>query len=190
MLFRGIVEIILDVNSLKVFPAFYVSLAWNSFGGVVPISLIVFLLMGCVFFFILQKSKFGRTLYIIGNNPVCGMYSGIDVKKEKLFVFGLMGFMCGIASIFYVGRMGGSVSSSMGTGYEMNAIAICVLGGVSTNGGRGKMVGPVIATVIMAFLTYTLGLMNLDANIRKIVIGIVLIIAILISNVREKMAAK
>lgn len=118
------------------------------------------------------------------------MYSGIDVKKEKLFVFGLMGFMCGIASIFYVGRMGGSVSSSMGTGYEMNAIAICVLGGVSTNGGRGKMVGPVIATVIMAFLTYTLGLMNLDANIRKIVIGIVLIIAILISNVREKMAAK
>ena len=70
-----------------------------------------------------------------------------------------MGAMCGVASIFFVGRMGGSVSSTMGTGYEMTAIAICVLGGVSTNGGRGKVYGPIIATLIMAFLTYTLGLL-------------------------------
>ena len=94
-----------------------------------------------------------------------------------------MGIMCGIASIFFVGRMGGSVSSTMGTGYEITAIAICVLGGVSTNGGKGKIYGPVIATLIMAFLTYTLGLLEVDANTRKIVTGVILIIAVLISNV-------
>lgn len=187
MLFRGIVEIVLDVNSLKVFPDWYKVLAWNSIGPV-PISLIVFLLMGLVFIFLLQKSKFGRSLYIMGNNRVCARYSGIPVKKYQMMVFVIMGLMSGVASIFFVGRMGNSVSSSMGTGYEMTAIATCVLGGVSTNGGRGKVYGPIIATLIMAFLTYTLGLMNIDANIRKIVIGIVLIIAILISNVREMTA--
>ncbi len=184
MLYRGIVEIILDVNSLKVFPSFYVSIAWTNLGGVIPLALVLFLLMGIVFIYLLQKSKFGRQLYIIGNNAVCAQYSGIDVRKTKLIVFMIMGFMSGVASIFYVGRMGGSVSSSMGTGYEMTAISIAVLGGLSTNGGRGKMYGPIIATLIMCFLTYTLGLMNIDANTRKIVTGIVLIAAILISNLQ------
>ena len=190
MLYRGIVEIVLDVNSLKVFPSFYTNLAWDSIGGVVPIALVIFLLMGLAFIYLLQMSRFGRSLYIIGNNPVCAQYSGIDVKKTKIKVFMLMGFMSGVASIFFVGRMGGSVSSSMGTGYEMTAIAICVLGGVSTNGGRVKAIGPIIATLIMANLTYTLGLMDVDANIRKIVTGVVLIAAILISNVRESAAKK
>ncbi len=85
--------------------------------------------------------------------------------------------------------MGGSVSSTMGTGYEMTAIAICVLGGVSTNGGKGKVYGPIIATLIMAFLTYTLGLLEVDANTRKIVTGFILIIAVLIPNVNRQLMA-
>lgn len=179
MLFRGIVKIVLDVNVLKVFPSFYVTIAWSNIAGI-PLALILFLVMSAGFIFLLQKSKFGRQLYIIGNNATCAQYSGIDVKKTKLIVFILMGVMCGVASIFFVGRMGGSVSSTMGTGYEMTAIAICVLGGVSTNGGKGKVYGSVIATLIMAFLTYTLGLLEVDANSRKIVTGFILIIAVLI----------
>ena len=186
MLFRGIVKIVLDVNVLKQFPAFYTKLAWTNV-AFIPLSMIIFLLMAVVFVFILHKSNFGRKLYIIGNNPVCAEYSGINVKKTKLMVFVLMGIMCGIASIFFVGRMGGSVSSTMGTGYEMTAIAICVLGGVSTNGGKGKVYGPVIATFIMAFLTYTLGLLDVDANTRKIVTGFILIIAVLIPNVNRQL---
>ena len=186
MLFRGIVKIVLDVNVLKQFPAFYTKLAWSNI-AFIPLSMIIFLLMAAVFVFILHKSNFGRKLYIIGNNPVCAEYSGINVKKTKLMVFVLMGIMCGIASIFFVGRMGGSVSSTMGTGYEMTAIAICVLGGVSTNGGKGKVYGPVIATFIMAFLTYTLGLLDVDANTRKIVTGFILIIAVLIPNVNRQL---
>ncbi|WP_251389602.1 ABC transporter permease [Mediterraneibacter agrestimuris] len=188
MLFRGVVKIILDVNVLKVFPSFYTTVAWTNIAGI-PLSLILFLVMGAGFVFLLQKSRFGRKLYIIGNNPTCAQYSGIDVKKTKLIVFVIMGAMCGVASIFFVGRMGGSVSSTMGTGYEMTAIAICVLGGVSTNGGKGKVYGPVIATLIMAFLTYTLGLLEVDANSRKIVTGFILIIAVLIPNVNRELLA-
>ena len=189
MLFRGIVKIVLDVNVLKNFPEFYTAIGWRNVAGI-PIALILYIIMTVIFIYVLQKSKFGRTLYIIGNNPTCAQYSGIDVKRTKLLVFILMGAMSGVASIFFVGRMGGSVSSTMGTGYEMTAIAICVLGGVSTNGGKGKVYGPFIATFIFAFLTYTLGLLNVDANSRKIVTGIILIIAVLIPNVNQKLIAE
>ena len=188
MLFRGIVKIVLDVNVLKNFPAFYTVIGWRNIGPI-PVAMALFLVMAVGFWFLLQKSKFGRTLYIIGNNPTCAEYSGINVKLTKLVVFMLMGAMSGVASIFFVGRMGGSVSSTMGTGYEMTAIAICVLGGVSTNGGKGKVYGPVIATFIFTFLTYTLGLLNVDANSRKIVTGLILIIAVLIPNVNKKLIA-
>lgn len=188
MLFRGIVKIILDVNVLKQFPGFYTVVAWTNIAGI-PLSLLLYLVLGAGFVFLLQKSQFGRTLYIIGNNPTCAQYSGIDVRKTKLIVFILMGAMCGVASIVLVCRKGGSVSSTMGTGYEMTAIAICVLGGVSTNGGKGKVYGPIIATLIMAFLTYTLGLLEVDANSRKIVTGFILIVAVLIPNVNKQLLA-
>lgn len=189
LLFRGIVEIILDVNVLKNFPSFYTVLAWGNLFGI-PIAMIVFLLMAVGFMVVLHKSVFGRRLYIIGNNAICADYSGISVEKTKMQVFIIMGLMAGVCSIFFVGRMGGGVSSSMGTGYELNAIAICVLGGVSSNGGKGKVYGPVIATFIMAFLTYTLGLMGVDANSRKIMTGLILIIAVLIPNVNKQLFDK
>lgn len=186
MLFRGIVKIILDVNVLKQFPEFYTVIGWKNILGL-PISMILFFLMSILFVFILHKTKFGRQVYLIGNNAICAEYSGINVRLIKWFIFVIMGAMCGVGSIFFVGRMGGSVSSTMGTGYEMTAIAICVLGGISTNGGKGKVYGPVIATFIFSFLTYTLGLLDIDANSRKIVTGLILIIAILIPNLNKKL---
>lgn len=185
MLFRGIVEIILDVNSLKVFPKFYNAIGWRNW-GIFPICMVLYILIAIVFYFILHRSVFGRQLYIVGNNPTTAEYSGIRVERVKLAVFTIMGVMAGIGSIFFVGRMGGGLSSSMGTGYEMDCIAICVLGGVSTNGGKGKIYGPFISTFIMAFLLYTLGLMGIDANTRKIVTGVILLIAVLIPNINRQ----
>ncbi|MDO4647518.1 MAG: ABC transporter permease [Eubacteriales bacterium] len=187
MLFRGIVEIVLGENSLKNFPKWYNAIGWKNMFGILPISMILFLIMGAIFIFVLHRTTFGRKVYIVGNNPTCATYSGISVKGVKMSVFILMGFMAGIGSIFFVGRMGGGLSSSMGTGYEMTAIACAVLGGVSTNGGKGKMYGPIIATFIMAFLTYTLGLLGIDPNTKKIFTGVILIVTILISTVNKQM---
>ena len=186
MLFRGIVEIVLGENSLKNFPKWYNKIGWFNVGPV-PLSMILFLIMGVIFCFVLHRTPFGRKVYIVGNNPTCATYSGISVKKIKMQVFILMGFMAGIGSIFFIGRMGGGVSSSMGTGYEMTAIACAVLGGVSTNGGKGKMYGPIIATFIMAFLTYTLGLLGVDPNSKKIFTGVILILTILVSTINKQM---
>ncbi len=188
MLFRGIVEIILDVNSLKNFPPFYNAIGWRNW-WIFPICMVLYIIITVIFYFVLHRSTFGRKLYIVGNNPVTAEYSGIRVERVKLIVFILMGVMAGVGSIFFVGRMGGGLSSSMGTGYEMDTIAICVLGGVSTNGGKGKVYGPFISTFIMAFLLYTLGLIGVDANTRKIVTGIVLLIAVLIPSVNRQLIA-
>jgi rhamnose transport system permease protein len=189
LLFRGIVMIILDVNVLREFPGFYTALAWRNIAGI-PISLLVFLLMAAIFMIVLHRSSFGRKLYLIGNNATAAKYSGVNVEGIKMSVFMIMGMMAGIASIFFVGRMGGGVSSTMGTGYELDAIAICVLGGVSTSGGKGKIQGPVIGTLIMAFLIFTLGLLNVPANERVILVGLILIIAVLIPNLNQELLAK
>ena len=185
MVYRGIVEIVLGEASLKNFPKWYNKIGWFNVGPI-PLSMILFLIMGVIFCFVLHRTAFGRRVYIVGNNTTCATYSGISVRGVKMQVFMLMGFMAGIGSIFFIGRMGGGVSSSMGTGYEMTAIACAVLGGVSTNGGKGKMYGPIIATFIMAFLTYTLGLLGVDPNSKKIFTGVILILTILISTVNKQ----
>ena len=187
MLFRGIAEIVLGENSLKNFPAWYNKIGWYNIGGVIPLSMLLFLIMGVILCFILHKSPFGRKVYIVGNNPTCATYSGISVFRVKMEVFMLMGFMAGIGSIFFIGRMGGGISSSMATGYEMTAIATAVLGGVSTSGGKGKMYGPMIATFIMSFLIFVLGLIGIDPNTKKIFIGVILILTILVSTINRQM---
>lgn len=185
-LFRGIVKIVLDVNVLKNFPPVFKILSWQNLFGFIPLSLICFLIFADIFAVVLHKSKFGRELYMIGNNKVASEYSGINVERVKIIAFVIMGIMAAVSAIFFVGRMGGGVSSTMGKGYELEVIAIAVLGGISTSGGKGKVYGPVIATLIMAFLSYTLGLLGVDANTRKIVTGVILIIAVLIPNINKQ----
>lgn len=179
MLFRGIIQIVLDVNTLKTFPAWFSLLSWQDLGGVVPYSMICFLVIAAIFAVILHKTKFGRELYIIGNSSTVAEYSGIRVARVKIIVFTVMGITAALSGILFAGRLGG-VSSSMGAGYELRVIAIAVLGGVSTNGGKGKAYGPIIATFIMASLSKTLDFLNVHANTQKIIIGIILLVAVMI----------
>lgn len=179
LLYRGLVKIILEVNVLKHFPSFYAAMMWRDIGGV-PISMLVFLALAVVFIFLLHKTKFGRTLYMIGSNPVTSEFSGIDVKRTKLIVFMIMGLMAGVASIFYVGRMGGGLNSTMGTGEEMNAIAVAALGGIAA--GRGKMTGPVIGVFIFSTLTYALGLLGINDNGKSMFTGVILVLAVVLAN--------
>ena len=104
MLFRGIAEIVLGENSLKNFPAWYNKIGWYNIGGIIPLSMVLFLIMGAILIFVLHKSPFGRKVYIVGNNPTCATYSGISVFRVKMECFMLMGLMAGIGSIFFIGR--------------------------------------------------------------------------------------
>lgn len=184
LLYRGMVRVALGTNVLRIFPDFYSKVMWENIAGI-PICMILYLLMAAVFVVLLHKSRYGRTLYMIGNNATTAEYSGINVRRIKLLTFMIMGFMAGLASIFYIGRLGGGAQSATGTGDEMTVIAITALGGVSAAGGSGGIYGPVIATFIMAVLKYSLSLLGMDDNGRKIFTGIILIIAVIITSTKR-----
>lgn len=179
MLFRGIADIILNGEALDTFPKWFAVLSWHDLGGVIPYSMICFLVIAVILGFILSKTKFGRMVYVIGNAETTAKYSSVRVDLVKIAVFTLMGVTAALSGILFAGRLGG-ITSGMGKGYELQVIAIAVLGGVSTNGGKGKIYGPVIATFIMAFLNKTLDLIGVHANIQKIITGVILLIVVMI----------
>ncbi|MCQ2796110.1 MAG: ABC transporter permease [Bacilli bacterium] len=185
MLFRGLVRVVLKDSYLNTFPDFFVNLAWDDLGGVIPISMIVFLCLAVIFGIVLHRSKFGRQLYIIGNSKDVAKYSGIKSNKIRIIAFVIMGVTAALSSMIFVGRLDG-ITFSMGTGYELKVIAIAVLGGVSTLGGKGKIYGPVIATFIMAFLTKSLDLFEVHPNVQKIAIGVILVLAVLIPRLNKE----
>ncbi len=184
LLFRGILQIVLGVNTLKVFPAWFSRLAWRDLGGIIPYSTLAFLVMAVLFTVLLHRTRFGRELYIIGNSEAVAVCSGIRTVRVKMTAFTLLGVMASLSGILFVGRLGG-VSSGMGTGYELRVIAIAVLGGVSTGGGKGKMIGPVIAVFIMAFLCKSLDLLEVHANVQRIIIGVILLLSVTIPSVKN-----
>jgi rhamnose transport system permease protein len=101
-----------------------------------------------------------------------------------MIVFTLTGFICGLAAMFYCAWMG-SVKSDIGMGYELEAISMCVLGGISTAGGKGNLPGAIISIFIIGLLRYGLGLINLNPQIIRIIIGALLIVVVMFPNIKE-----
>lgn len=190
LLYRGLVQIILGANYLEL-PAgsglqnFFSTIAWYDIGGVIPVSLLVFLGFAIVFGVVLHKSKFGRELYIIGNSREVAYYSGIKVAKVKIISFAILGMMAALSGFIFIGRLNG-ITFSMGKGYELKVIAIAVLGGVSTLGGKGKIYGPVISVFLMTFLAKMLDLFSVHPNVQKIITGLILIIAVCVPLINKE----
>jgi len=118
----------------------------------------------------------------MGNNITACRYSGIKTDKIKVIVFTLMGLMASVTALFLVSRTG-SARPNIAIGYEMDVIAMVVLGGISTLGGKGRMLGAVISVFIIGLLRYGLGLINVPAQALMIIVGIILIIAVTIPNI-------
>lgn len=188
LLFRGIVKIVIDKvegKKLSTYPSWFKTAGNGFIFDMIPISLACFLLFGIIFIVLLHKSRFGRKLYMIGNSYTASEYSGINVVNTKFLVFVIAGVMAAICAVFYLGYNGNQMNSSIGKGYELDVIAIAALGGVSPAGGKGKMYGPIIATFIMAFLDRAQGLLGIDENAKKVVTGVILIIAVIIPLINK-----
>jgi len=188
LFYRGVAKIILDVRSLTTFPDWFGDLGYTNYLGL-PISLWVFTVFAILFGLLLHKTTFGRRLYAIGNNEEGAYFSGIKVRNTKLLVFVLMGLMAAVSSIFYLGRSP-SVVANIGEGYELRVIAICVLGGVSTSGGKGKIFGPIIGVFIMVFLDKLLGYNGVQPAARIMAVGVLLVLALLAEKIDLKTISK
>lgn len=182
IIYRGIAYIILGDQASGKFPAWFSFFGWGSIGGI-PFILLCFIVCAIIFAIVLHKTSFGRKLYGMGNNITACIYSGVNTDRIILIVFTITGFMAGVTSIFLTSRMG-STRPNVALGYEMEVIAMVVLGGVSTSGGIGRIGGPILAIFIIGFLSYGLGLINIPAQVVLIVIGLLLILSVLALKVR------
>jgi len=180
ILFRGIASIILEDRAAGRFPAWFQFLGWGNIADI-PFILVFFIIQAAVFCYLIHFTTFGRSLYAIGNNNTTALYSGIHVDRIRVIVFTVMGIFAAVSGIFLASKMG-SVRPSMARGYEMDVIAMVVLGGVSNLGGRGRVAGVIIATFIVGFLRYGLGLVNVPSQIIMIIVGALLIVAVIIPN--------
>ena len=131
-----------------------------------------------IVWFIWNKTTFGKNLYAVGGNPEAAAVSGISVFTVTICAFILAGVLYGFGSWLECARMVGSGSAAYGQGWEMNAIAACVVGGVSFTGGIGKISGVVVGVVIFTALTYALTILGIDTNLQFVFSGIIILVAV------------
>lgn len=129
--------------------------------------------------YISNNTKFGRYAYAIGGNREAAKLSGVNIRRNIFSIFVMMGFLCGVSGVTMASYVGyGTISA--GDGYELDAIAACILGGTSTLGGEGTVFGAIVGSLIMVSLTNGLQMTNTEAAYQYVVKGIVLVLAVYI----------
>ena len=156
--------------------------------GIVPVCTIIMIICFIVGSFILNKTYFGRYFYAIGGNEEAAELSGIRVNRVKYLIYALSGFFAGLAGIVLLSRSN-SAQSTVGKGLEFDVITCVVLGGVSVNGGVGRMSGVVAGVLIIGCLTNGMILMDVSEYTQMVVKGIVLAIAVGIDCISKKRQA-
>jgi len=182
ILFRGIAEILLgdQASGGLTTVTWFSNLYWGSIGPV-PYMFIIFIICAVIFGLVLHKTTYGRRLYAIGSNRIASQYAGVSVQRIRLSVYILTGLFSAVTAIFLAARMG-STRSNIASGYEMEAISMVVLGGISSAGGKGNFPGAIISIFIIGFLRYGLGLINVSSQVMLVIIGALLVIAVMIPN--------
>ena len=133
-----------------------------------------------VVWFIWNKTTFGKNLFAVGGNPEAASVSGISVFWVTVGAFVLAGILYGFGSWLECIRMVGSGSAAYGQGWEMDAIAACVVGGISFTGGIGKISGVVVGVFIFTALTYSLTILGIDTNLQFVFSGIIILVAVML----------
>lgn len=175
-MFQGISFTISGSKSFFNFDEAFVNIG-QGYLGPISFPIIFAIIIAVVIHFILEMTCFGRFIYAAGGNPEAARLAGINVKRVKVYVFMIAGFLYAVAALLLTAR-GGSTNSSVGPGTEFNAITACVLGGVSFIGGEGKVKGIVIGCLILGVLSNGMQLIGLGIYIQYIVKGIILMLSI------------
>ena len=183
-LYRGLAEGISQARSVRGYPDWFYVLGQGEVLSV-PTQLWILAAAAVVASIILAYTRWGRTVYAIGSNEVASRFSGLSVERTKLALYTASGFAAAVAGVIFVSRVS-TTRSDMGTGIELDAITAVVLGGTSIFGGRGTVVGTMIGLCLIQALKNGLSLAGVKGDGTIMLIGAVLILAILASNLFER----
>jgi rhamnose transport system permease protein len=178
-LYRGLAFVVLGDTAVANLPLNYTDWAFGTFAGTqLPNPFIVYVVLAIVFGFVLHRTTFGRSLFAIGANEEAAFFSGLRVKRIKLGLFVLSGAISALAGIIFALRFG-SARADNGTGLELSVVAVVLLGGVSIFGGKGHMLGVVVAVLLLAAIRSALTINDVADEVLTIVTGSLLLLSVL-----------
>jgi ribose/xylose/arabinose/galactoside ABC-type transport system permease subunit len=157
--------------------------------GVAPYAVVIMLVVVIVFGIVLAKTRFGRYVYALGGNEEAARLAGIRVQRTKLLVYVISGACAGLAGFLEMSRFG-TGSPQTGTGYELQAIAAVVVGGTSLAGGRGSITGTFLGALFIGVLNNVMNLANVQSYTQQIVLGVVILLAVVLDELRKRYLAR
>lgn len=184
-LYRGLAEGISQAHSVRGYPEWFYVLGQGELAGI-PTQLWILGLVAAAGAIVLGFTTFGRVTYAIGSNETAGRFSGMPIDRAKFWIYTFSGLMAGVAATIFVSRVS-TTRSDMGTGIEMDVISAVVLGGTSIFGGRGTMTGTILGLLLIQTLKNGLTLAGIKGDGTIIVIGAILILTILGSNLFDRL---
>lgn len=195
-LYRGAALVILGDGAITGYPP-PLSVLGNGYIGdlvglpwlQIPLEFAIFAIAAALFGIVLHKTVWGRRIFSIGANPVAARFSGIPVNRYRLVLFIVIGAMAGLASVLLTGRIG-STRPNIAMGWELDAITMVILGGVSINGGSGSLAGVVLAIFVLGMFTFGLQMSNVPGIVMSMILGALMIasmiVPILIQRARQR----
>jgi ribose transport system permease protein len=154
-----------------------------------PVPFLIFLLCALVGVIVLHRTTFGRYVFTIGSNLNAAYVAGVPVKLTILLVFVVVGLFTGLGAVLLGARLY-SAGPGLEPGFELNVIATVVLGGTRLAGGRGSMLGTIAAAILFATLANVLNLNHVDAFVQRVAVGLVLLLALSVEGVRQRLVER
>ena len=154
--------------------------------GLMPV--VIFLSLAILFQLILSYTKYGKHCYAIGSNEEAARISGIKVEHHKILVYTIAGMLASLAAVVLSSK-NLTAQAGMGVMYELDAIAMTVIGGVSLSGGRGSIVGTVIGALIFGVIISGFTFLKLDAYYQEMVKGVIIVGAVVLDQWRQRRQA-
>lgn len=151
----------------------------------IPTVLIWVLIVVIIYGYITSNTTTGRYFYAVGGNEKATKLSGIDTNKVYFLAYMNMGFLAALAGMVTIARLT-SAQPTYGQNYEMDAIGSCFIGGASAYGGIGTVPGVIVGAVLMGVINLGMSLMGVDANMQKVVKGVVLLAAVIFDVVSKR----
>lgn len=181
---KGIAYLLTNAVPVKNLSATYKFLGQGYVFGVIPVPLIITVALYVLAWWYLDKTYLGRRVYLSGGNEEAARLSGINTKWTITGTYVFSGVFAAIAGVLMAARLG-SGQPSVGSGFEMDVITATVLGGISVNGGKGKVVNVFVGACIMGVLANGMTMLNINQYLQWIINGLVLLFAVTMSNLRK-----
>ena len=185
-LYRGLAQVLLGDQAITGYPDRLSTWGNGTVGDlvgipglIVPIEFAVMALMALLVGLLLHRTVHGRRIYAIGANRIASRFSGISVDRYRFALFVFAGVMAALASVLLTGRIG-STRPNLAMGWELDAVTIVILGGVAIEGGRGSVVGTLLASVLLGSFTFGLGMLNVSGIVMSMIVGALLVVAMVI----------